>query len=206
MPSRQSLKDATTPVEISRGDAKIVLHAALEKVTAHDKKYKELFTASVKITAEINQLQQVEIQAEIDGLAAPKKLDAATVNEFMTAMGGILKDCEEEAISSHALSVAREKLDAFGAALMPSEDDLNGRVKDVEKKIKDIRAKIDKKTEELYRSYAERLAYLVTKWDVTETEAPDSPMVPVTAEELMTFSGVTIVNMMEEVEKKVQGR
>lgn len=98
------------------------------------------------------------------------------------------------------------RLEEFRASTVPSDEEALARLESLTGESERCSQALDEAKRAVYRNHAERIVYLCSSWDVTETDEADSPMWALTVENLMTFSPASIRTLLDEVEKKVQGR
>lgn len=223
MPSIQAIQDATTAVTVEWGAEKINLQCLLSRASRKDKKYIGLIERAGELSAQLDETRaaMVEARANVLGIKFPshKEILALRVlcEQSLRAASDQLRlyaiaqseqaEGREPEMQVTMDDVSREFEDAwtalneFDADRIPTERTLKERGKKADAAVKELEAKEEKLDAEHTRVLAERLAYLVAEWDLTDGGA----MWPITAANIATLRPDFITHMLNKVEERVLG-
>lgn len=212
MPSYKKIHEASTGFTFPFGDETINLRAYLERIGSPE--YRKLETRELELNDQSRALVG-KIQGEIDtlqGLNRPSDAEYLEFRQFFEdTVVGLRADLEQpwaDALSAinATLATAEGRLQEFNTAILPTEEQIKAREKKVEEALKKIRAQIAEINEKIKANHAERLALLLQSWDITNDDAENSTMWEINKENLLTFSGALLKELLEATEKKVTGR
>jgi len=214
MPAVKKIHEASTAFTFPFGDETINLRVYLERMGDPKSGYRELDDAYEALQDKLREhYAKIEEEAgkahQVNTPTDPQYLQfRQAFEEHLNELSLVYSDHDDidNVGVAGCLAKARERLAEFGDIILPSEEQVKKRQDTMRKAMLKLREDIKATLEAMRVNQAKRLAVLLAWWDITETDEPESKMWEISEENILTFSGQLITDLLQTTIKKAQGR